>query len=316
LDDLIAAAGYTADGPGVAVVVRDADGLRQAASGLAAPHTPFTPNTVSYLASVSKQIVGACAALLVVQGRLDVESRLREWLPELPGWADTVRIRHLIHHTGGLPADPELQDRIGESRWDSPSVLRALTACPELRFTPGSRWEYCNAGYICLVAVIDRITPFADLARRELFEPFGLTQTGFRADAPPAGAAIGCPAIEREWALPLSIGDGGAWSTADDVRRWNDAMLPGGALDDRVRELIGTPGHLDDGQPLDYGWGIGVRRPGGVLTHSHGGCWDGGWTANTVRLPERGITIALLSNDGDPQRMEGLTEGIFRTVSR
>ncbi|QUQ72011.1 Beta-lactamase [Kutzneria sp. CA-103260] len=74
MDDLIAAAGYRADGPGVAVVVRNGKGVREVASGLAGPHTPFTPTTVPYLASVSKQMVGVCTALLVVQGLIDVES--------------------------------------------------------------------------------------------------------------------------------------------------------------------------------------------------------------------------------------------------
>ncbi|GAA3432052.1 serine hydrolase domain-containing protein [Kutzneria kofuensis] len=319
MDDLIAAAGYTADGPGVAVAVRDADGrVHRAASGLARPDAPFTTNTVSYLASVAKQMVGVCAAMLVVDGRLDVESTVRRWLPELPGWADSVRIRHLIHHTGGLPGDPELQDRVAEPRWDSPAVLRALAACPEPQFPAGRRYEYCNAGYISLVAVIERLTgtPFADLARRELFEPLGMAHTEFRADAPPADAAEGRPTVEAECPLPLSVGDGGAWSTADDMQRWNDALLPGGALNDRVKALSARPGRLDDGRPIDYAWGVLVNRRDGVLMHSHGGSWSGGWTATTVRLPERGITIAALSNDGDVSRMVDLTDRILAAVSR
>jgi CubicO group peptidase (beta-lactamase class C family) len=274
LDDLIAAAGYTADGPGVAVVIRSPSGILSAATGLARPGTPFTIDTVSYLGSVAKQMVGVCAAMLVVDGRLDIETPLRHWLPSLPAWAATVRIRHLIHHTGGLPGDPELQDRIVEPRWDSPSVLRALAACPDLQFPPGSRQEYCNAGYICLAAVIERITgtSFPDLAQRRLFQPFGMTHTRFCADAPPTDAAEGRPEVEGDWPQPLSIGDGGAWSTAEDVRRWNDALMPDGALDDRVRNLIST---TDEG---NYAWGIGVSIIDGTLVHSHGGSWPG-WTA-------------------------------------
>jgi CubicO group peptidase (beta-lactamase class C family) len=311
LDDLIAAAGYTADGPGVAVMVHSPSGILCAATGLARADTPFTVDTVSYLGSVAKQMVGVCAAMLVVDGRLDVETPLRQWLPSLPAWAANVRIRHLIHHTGGLPGDPELQDRIVESRWDSPSVLRALAACPDPQFPPGSRQEYCNAGYICLAAVIERVTgtSFPTLARRRLFEPFGMAHTRFCADAPPADAAEGRSEVEGDWPLPLSIGDGGAWSTARDLQRWNDALMPGGALDDRVRRLVGTP------DPAGYAWGIVVSRVDGTLVHSHGGSWPG-WTAKTVRLPERGITIAALSNDGNLSRMVALTDRIRERLSR
>jgi CubicO group peptidase (beta-lactamase class C family) len=75
LEDLLAASGYTTDGPGVAVALRGSDSLvHTAASGRAHPHTAFTPSTVSYLGSVAKQMVGVCAAMLVVNGHLDVES--------------------------------------------------------------------------------------------------------------------------------------------------------------------------------------------------------------------------------------------------
>jgi CubicO group peptidase (beta-lactamase class C family) len=118
----------------------------------------------------------------------------------MPRWADTVRIRHLIHHTSGLPDDPELRRRIGtddEPRWDSPAVLRALTTCLDLRFRPGSRYQYCNAGYISLVAIIERIAnaPFIDLTPHTLFLPLGMQYTRFcdNADTLPVDAATGRP---------------------------------------------------------------------------------------------------------------------------
>jgi len=61
------------------------------------------PGTVFHLASLTKQLTAACVALLVQQGRLDTASPLAQWLPELPAWAARVRVRHLLHHTSGLP---------------------------------------------------------------------------------------------------------------------------------------------------------------------------------------------------------------------
>lgn len=119
MDDLIAAAGYTADGPGVAVVVRDADGrIHRASSGLARPDTPFTPNTVSYLASAAKQMVGACAAMLVVNGDLDVAPTIRQWLPELPARAR----RRLSHGRRRVAAEYRRRRRVSTAddiqRWN------------------------------------------------------------------------------------------------------------------------------------------------------------------------------------------------------
>lgn len=317
---LLESNGYVPAGPGAAVVVGETGRLpERAASGVARAGVDFTTDTVSYVASLSKQFVGVCTAMLVLGGELDLESTLRRWLPELPDWADGVRVRHLLHHTGGLPADRELSersDRSGEARWDSQTVFEALRKSPRLRFSPGSRYEYCNAGYISLVAILEHCsgTSFPALAQRLLFQPFGMHRTEFcdSAAAIPAAAAVGYPALGETgtWPLPLSIGNGGLWSTAEDLALWNDALLPGGRLDQRVRDMIGTPGELDDGTPIDYAWGVRVFRENGVLVHSHGGSWPGGWTAKSIRLPELGVAIAAVSNDGDVPRMVRLTDAI------
>ena len=291
-------------GQGIAVVARAADGtIHRAARG-------FTTDTVSYSASLSKQMAGVCAAVLAV----DVETPIRDWLPELPSWADPIRVRHLLHHTSGLPGDGELNERIGAPRWDTPSVLQALTECPAPRFPAGSDHVYCNAGYICLATILERHTdtPFADLAHRLLFEPLGMRHTRFCAessDIPPDAAPAG-PTDDESPPLPLSLGDGGAWTTAEDLHRWNEALLPGGTFDDRVRTLVHAPGSLDDGSPLDYAWGVGVSVQNGVLAHSHGGSWPG-WAAKAVRLPDLGITFAALSNDDSAARMVELTNRVL-----
>jgi hypothetical protein len=78
-----------------------------------------------------------------------------------------------------------------------------------------------------------------------------------------------------------------------------------------VKAPISSPGRLDDGQPIDYAWGVRVSRPNGTLMHGHGGNRPGGWTAKTIRLPDRGVTVSALSDDGDVPRMIGLTDRIL-----
>ncbi|MFC4242629.1 serine hydrolase domain-containing protein [Gryllotalpicola reticulitermitis] len=326
LAGLINAAGYAESGPGVAVVISAGEGLvASKASGWARPGIRFSTRTTTYLASLSKQIIGACAATLVMRGVLDVSAPVSEWLPQLPSWAKGVRVRHLIHHTSGLPTDAELSarfDRLDESRWDSGSVLDALRRSPELRFTPGTRFEYCNAGYIALAEIIDRAAgvPAAEFARTTLFEPIGMRRSAFHSSASsiPSDAADGhpTPAVTEHWPLPLSIGDGGLWSTAQDLDAWNRAVLPGGQMGDPVRSLISVRGQLDDRTPLDYAWGIRVAREHGVLVHSHGGNWPGGWTARSIRLPDLDIGIAAVSNDGEVDRMVRLTDEIRLYLTR
>ena len=82
-------------------------------AGALAGGEPFTLRTTAYGASVTKQIVAALAARAVLDGGLDPESGVREHLPELPPWAAAIRVRHLVHHTGGLPQPPVLATALG-----------------------------------------------------------------------------------------------------------------------------------------------------------------------------------------------------------
>ena len=65
---------------------------------------PVTGATVMYGASLAKQVVGILVSLAVQAGELDLDQPLRQFLPWFPPWANQVRVRHLLHHTSGLPA--------------------------------------------------------------------------------------------------------------------------------------------------------------------------------------------------------------------
>jgi len=75
-------------------------------------------------------VTAVLAALLVQDSRLDLEAPLDRWLPELPAWADDVRVRHLLSHTSGLPEGVTFDDleRSGQDRTTA-VVLDALARC-------------------------------------------------------------------------------------------------------------------------------------------------------------------------------------------
>jgi CubicO group peptidase (beta-lactamase class C family) len=99
---LIGAAGFERDEPVLVGVLRRDEAPWFVAQGLTRGGEPVSGTTLVYTASLSKQLVAAGAAVLVRGGGLDLDSALSRWLPELPGWADTVRLRHLVYHTSGL----------------------------------------------------------------------------------------------------------------------------------------------------------------------------------------------------------------------
>jgi CubicO group peptidase (beta-lactamase class C family) len=295
-------------GSGTAVAARGLGGKAfVVSSGELGPGRPVEVDSVMYGASLVKQMIGVLVALLVDEGSLDVDLPLRMFLPNLPTWAAAISLRHLLHHTSGLPSTAMLLSYLGSLReqdWDNRLVLDALSeqsnpACP-----PGLRFEYSNVGYICLSAVIEEVTTHTlpVVARRRLFDPLkmGNSQIG----EPPPTLVVADPAP------PRTLGDGGLWTTAEDLLRWNDALNAchfGSSIGERTE----STGHLADGTPLDYAWGIRVTIEDRVRTLTHGGSWPG-WRSKIVRQPSRQISVALLTSCDDDQSVSSTAMRIAR----
>jgi CubicO group peptidase (beta-lactamase class C family) len=303
---MIAAAGYD---PATQVAV----GMSSPSTTVFAAHGEGTGagvpdwDAVGYAGSLAKQITGACAALLAQRGVLDVERPIADWLPELPAWARMIRVRHLIHHTAGLPATEALWEEMttaGERDWTSDGVMAALSAIDELEEQPGDAYAYSNVGYICLARIVERSSgnDLNTFAQEHLFEPLRMRATTlWSGPAPsPPHAVLSQPLRSP---APLSVGDGGLWTSVSDLLRWNEALL-GDTL--AVADTLHTTGALDDGTPLDYAWGVRVFRVGANRVQSHGGSWEGA-TAKLVRLPDLGLSFAALALDGSVERMTALS---------
>jgi CubicO group peptidase (beta-lactamase class C family) len=307
LERLIHAAGYELTTP-VAVGVGSGSTTVVATHGGSLGRT-FDADSVGYSGSIAKQVTGACAVLLERDGTLDVEAPIMESLPELPQWAASIRVRHLIHHTAGLPATDAIWERmeaVGERDWTSDGVFRALAELRPSR-PPGEVYEYSNAGYVLLARIVERLSGrgLAVVASERLFRPLGLGATSFWAGpAPSPPAAVLARPMQPP--APLSLGDGGLWTSVRDLLGWNAALLSDTL---GVEGLLHRTGSLDDGTPLDYAWGVRVAVEAGKLVQSHGGSWETS-AAKLVRLPALGLSFAIQAQDGSVERMTALASSV------
>ncbi|MGP3920333.1 serine hydrolase domain-containing protein [Nonomuraea sp. 10N515B] len=306
----IADAGYRPGEPLVLGLQHRDDPPLFHAQGLTATGGTLTATTPVYAASLSKQITAACAALLVQQGALDLGSAVSDWLPQLPAWAKAVRLRHLLHHIAALPPDAEIDALMNGDR-TSHGVIRALTRFPALQGRPGSEYVYSNAGYVCLAAAVERAAdqPLHGFAHHHLFAPLAMNDTCYWPG--PAPAPPGAAPLARRHPAPLSLGDGGVWTTARDLLRWSQA-LNGDELG--ISALLQTPGRLEDGTPIDYAWGMGVRTHAGHRVYRHGGGWWG-LRARLARLPGLGVSVVLIAIADDTERLGDLLSGLLDEVT-
>ncbi|WP_250009380.1 serine hydrolase [Actinoplanes sp. M2I2] len=309
---LVEQAGYGPDDP-LVVGVRPGGGPPAfLARGRDAAGNALTTGAVVCTASVSKQITAACAALLVRRGRLDTRDSLARWMPELPAWAGAVEVRHLIHHTSGLPEGVEFDDlhRAGVDRTTA-RVLEAITGRDHPDAAPGIRYRYSNAGYICLAVVVERAAgrPLPDFAREHVFQPLGMADSRYwsgPAPHPPAATPT-----DPRYPAALSLGDGGVWSTARDLLRWNTSL-------DRdelgIAGLVHTPGRLDDGTELDYAWALDVRTHRGCRVYRHGGLWAG-LSIQLVRIADRQAGFVVAALDIEEERTGRLADALIEELT-
>lgn len=138
-----------------------------------------TPETIYDLASLTKPLVtGLLTALRVERGELELDGKVFRHLEEFDTEEKrSITLRHLLTHTSGLPAWRPLYllTEGGPER-----VLETIAAEP-LEREPCVRVVYSDLGFITLGLIIQRVAgaPLADLARRDIFEPLGLTRTFF-----------------------------------------------------------------------------------------------------------------------------------------
>src|SRR5580704_6532292 len=92
--------------PGAALLVIDhGERFYSKCYGLADLETgrPITADSSFYLASISKQFTAMAIMMLAEQGKLTFDDRLLAYFPRFPSWGAEITLRHLLHHTSGLP---------------------------------------------------------------------------------------------------------------------------------------------------------------------------------------------------------------------
>jgi CubicO group peptidase (beta-lactamase class C family)/microsomal dipeptidase-like Zn-dependent dipeptidase len=299
---------YAGDVPGASVLVlRDGVPVVRRSYGLAdvEVRTPATPATNYRLASMTKQFTAAAVLLLAEAGKLTLDDPVRRWLPELPAVTQGVTIRHLLTHTGGLidyedfvPDDaPQVHDA---------DVLNILAKQDRVYFAPGTSYRYSNSGYSLLSLVVARTAgrTFASYLREHVFEPLGMHATVAFEDGVSAVStrAFGYSANGAAWtrtdqsSTSAVLGDGGVYSSIDDLAKWDAALSDDRLLSAASRALAFAPATHTDNPSVDYGFGW--RITGETLWHSGE---TRGFRNVIVRYPQRRLTVIVLTNRNDPE---------------
>ena len=299
------------DTPGCAVgVYQNGQMAFQKGYGMASLEleVPNSPRSVYYIASTSKQFAAAAIALASLEGKLSLDDPISQYFPELPGYAQAIQVKHLVHHSSGLRDYLELMAMGGwpfENIYTNQWVLDLIARQQNSNFVPGDKYSYSNSGYFLIGELIERVTgeTLRQYTDEKIFKPLGMIHTHFHdnrleidKDRAAGYAPVKDGGYQLEWFTNFDkVGSGGLFTTVEDLLLWErnfiDDQLGGGEL---VKMML-QPGILNDGEQQNYAFGLTHGEHRGLKTVGHGGAFMG-FRAQFIRFPERELAISVLCN--------------------
>jgi CubicO group peptidase (beta-lactamase class C family) len=135
-----------------------------------------TLDTRFEIASMSKMFTGAAARILMDEGKFDLEAPVSSYFADLPESWRTMRVRHLVTMSSGLPEDwggdliPYNRDVV--DTYDDASMVKAFTTL-KMEAPPGTEFHYSSPGYAMLGMLVSRFSgkPLSEFVAERLFKP-------------------------------------------------------------------------------------------------------------------------------------------------
>ncbi|MFO7693695.1 MAG: serine hydrolase domain-containing protein [Vicinamibacterales bacterium] len=296
---------------GGALAVRGKEVLLSKSYGLAdrARRIPLTTESVYNLGSITKQFTAAAILTLEMQGKLAVTDPAGEYLEGVPADKSAITLHHLLTHSSGLESDfsPTDYDPVGREEY----VRRALQST--LRFKPGEGYEYSNAGYSLLAAIVEIVSgqPYEVYLTERVLKPAGMRETGYKLPKwAPERVAHGYLDSGEDWGTILQRiqepaapywmlrGNGGLHTTLGDMLAWHRALETDAVLTKGARAKYFTPYVAEGPRGLSryaYGWAVSKSARGTTVVQHNGG--NGVYVAEFLRFPDEDAMLFLASTD-------------------
>jgi CubicO group peptidase (beta-lactamase class C family) len=279
----------------VTVVVAKDKVLHLESTGLAdiASKRPMTPDTIFWIASMTKPITGTAVLMLQDEGKLNVADPVSKYLPEFAalktpsGKPANLTITQILTHTSGLgEADAE-----GAKKAKTLAEMIPLFLAAPMQYEPGEKWKYTQSGINTAARIVEVVSgkTFDAFLQERLFNPLGMKDTTFYISEAQRPRLVTAYAKNKDTgaldAVPPRAdydgtrnrppqGNGGLYSTAVDYARFAQMLLNGGTLEghrylsaDAMKYLSmpQTASSMPTGffqndtfgqRGMNYGWGI------------------------------------------------------------
>src|SRR6202140_3713374 len=302
--------------PGVSVAVVE-NGEYEWGSGFgfadAENNAPASEHTLFRLASISKSLTATAAMQLWERGQLDLDVPVQKYCPAFPQkpWPITTRqaMGHLAgirHYKSGSQDDPE----VGNTKHFENPIQAGLDFFKNdaLLSEPAKQFHYSTQGYTLVGCVIEGASgaKYVDFMRQNIFAPAGMDQTQvddrfaiipYRTrfyQKTESGKVQNADFLDSSYKIP-----GGGWlSSAEDMARFEVAILNDKLVRRATRDLMWTALKPSDGSKDEYGLGWGNGNEDGIASVGHTGGQQGTSTAFSIAPAQRAGVVVLTNMEG------------------
>jgi serine beta-lactamase-like protein LACTB len=298
--------------PGIsAAVVLDGQLVWSAGLGMAdlENFVPATSSTLFRLGSISKPITATAILQLSEHGKLDLDAEVQKYCPAFPKKEWPITTRELLGHLGGIRHyNPDGKGDIPEDSAKhfatTEEALKVFAGDP-LVAKPGTKFNYSTYGYTVLGCVLEGAASekYAEYVKENIFELAGMEETqadNFFAIVPrrsrwyhkdKSGVVRNAGVLDSSYKIP----GGGLISSADDMARFEIAIMADKLLKPATREVMWTPQKAADGSQNGYALGWGTQTKYGLALVEHTGGQQGTSTS-FILVPGRRAGIVVLAN--------------------
>lgn len=264
--------------------------------------TPFTINTPSSIASISKQFTAAAILKLEGLGKLNLNDSITKFIKDVPEDKKAITVKSLLTHTAGLG-----DNYSGTNITNRDEAVRAILTQPLVN-PVGSKYLYNSDGYDLAGAIVEIVSgkDLRSFIRQNFFEPAGMKTAGFLGESnfwkgsEPAHpynyyTDNGSPQFDKiDWD---GMGSADVIVSAADLYKWELSLRENKILSAEIKQKTFTPySFIAENRHYGYGWQI-LKTERGTTEYYHGGSnVPRGFTASYSRYPDERTTIIIFVN--------------------
>ena len=297
---------FQSDGPGaVFLVSKNGIPIYRKAFGKAnlELNVVMKPESVFQIGSMTKQFTAIAIMMLQEQGKINVNDAISDYILDYPN-GNNITIHHLLTHTSGIKDFTKMKSIMGIAKKEmTPKELVDFFKDEPIDFEPGEQFLYNNSGYVVLGYIIELVSrsTYEDFIEENIFKKLGMNNSYYGSDREVIkNRAYGYHnrgeyTNKMQVSLSIPYASGSLMSNADDMLKWQNAINSNSLISETTKEKVFTNYTLNNGKPINYGYGWHLKSINDIETREHGGSIFG-FKSMGVYIPSLDIYIVGFCN--------------------